>query len=142
MNKVLIIFCIVLFASCNNDKKKELSSEKEELVMYQPSELAILMEEMYVLNDSIKSQILRNETPTNFPEKLLNIHTAEMTDRFTRDESFQKFAKVFLEQQQSIYSATNEEIQSNFNNTINTCIACHQTSCTGPIPRIKKLLIK
>lgn len=112
------------------------------MIMYSPSELALLMEEMYVINDSIKSQISRGETPTNFPEKLLNIHTAQMTDRFTRDDSFQKFAQLFLKNQQSIYSASEETVKTNFNNTINTCIACHQTSCTGPIPRIKKLLIE
>lgn len=142
MNKLIIICCAVLLVSCNREKKKVEDTKKDELIMYAPSELALLMEEMYVMNDSIKSQINRGEAPADFPQKLMDIHTAQMTNRFTRDESFQKFAQLFLKNQQSIYSASEETIKINFNNTINTCIACHQTSCTGPIPRIRKLLIK
>lgn len=143
MNKFIVLFCALLFISCNTDKKETVKkAKKEKMEMYSLSELALLMEEMYAMNDSIKSQIIKGETPTKFPEKLLNIHTAQMTDRFERDAVFDILAKSFIEGQQSIYTSTPETIKSNFNSTINVCVACHENTCTGPIPRIKKLYIK
>ncbi len=135
---VIIVLVSSIFVSCDTPKKVEV---KEKLVMYQPSELALLMEEMYVHNDSLKNQILNGETLTQFPEEILNIHTAEMTSNFSRDETFLSFADAFVENQKAIYIASPENAKQRYNTTINTCIACHQTSCTGAIPKIQKLLI-
>lgn len=111
--------------------------------MYSASELALLMEEMYQYNDSIKTLIENGILPTQqFPDKFLKIHTAEMTNTFERNSIYESFAKTFVEHENSINTSTLGNVKTNFNNAINTCIACHQTSCTGPIPRIKKLLIK
>ena len=111
--------------------------------MYTPSELALLMEEMYEYNDSIKSLIKQGIVPSQqFPENFLKIHTAEMTHTFERDASFKKYADTFTYSQNEILNSNAENIQENFNTMINLCIGCHQTSCTGPIPRIRKLLIK
>jgi len=143
MKQLFYVLVLVLFVSCNSTSKKESKSEKkEELVMYVPSELTLLMEEIYANNELVKTQIINGETPSKFPEKFLKIHTAQMTDRFERDAAFEILAKKFIENQELIYSSTSESRKENFNNTINTCVACHQNTCTGPIPRIKKLLIK
>ncbi len=144
MNKFFLFFLLLIFISCNSKiSKKENSEKKEELVMYSASELALLMEEMYQYNDSIKKLIENGILPTQeFPDKFLKIHTAEMTNTFERNRVFETFAASFLEHEKSISNSTLENVKTNFNNAINTCIACHQTSCTGPIPRIEKLLIK
>ena len=144
MNKLLLIFVLLIFVSCDTKTSKSTDSEKkEELVMYSASELALLMEEMYQYNDSIKKMIENGILPTQqFPDKFLKIHTAEMTNTFERNKVFESFAASFIEHEKSIGNSTLENVKTNFNNAINTCIACHQTSCTGPIPRIEKLLIK
>jgi len=139
MKKIIFILGLVLVFSCNNTSKNE---KKEELVMYVPSELTVLMEEIYKENELVKSQVEKGEIPTKFPDKFLKIHTAQMTDRFERDDSFKIFAENFINNQQSIYTSTPQNVKMNYNNTINACVACHKTTCTGPIPRIKKLLIK
>lgn len=145
MNKIFSLFILLIFISCDSKVSKKDNPEKQEkLVMYSASEMAMLMEEMYQYNDSIKKLIEKGNLPTQeFPDKFLKIHTAQITNSFERNSIFESFATSFLEHEKSINkSSTLENVKTNFNNAINTCIACHQTSCTGPIPRIKKLLIK
>ncbi|MCF6279877.1 MAG: hypothetical protein L3J14_05960 [Flavobacteriaceae bacterium] len=143
MKNIFFVLLLFLLVSCNSTSQKDdKSEEKEELIMYVPSELTMLMEEIYVTNELIKSQIVKGEVPTQFPNNFLKIHTAKMTDRFERDTVFDILANNFIKSQQSIYKSTPKTVKGNFNNTINACVACHQNTCTGPIPRIKKLLIK
>lgn len=126
--------------SCKNEKKEVV--EKQPFDMYEYSELAVLMEEFYVYNDSLKTQIINDKTLTSLPVNFNELHTAKMTDRFERDESFQVFANLFEKHQKSVYEVSNDSLKLAFNSTIHTCIACHKTTCTGPIPRIEKLLIE
>lgn len=143
MNRFLVFSLLIFLVACTPAEKKKVQQKQEELIMYSPSELATLMERMYQYNDSIKKEIEKGNIITQqFPDEFLKIHTAEMTDRFERNDVFETFAKTFVEHQKSVVNASKEEVKRNFNNAINTCVACHQTSCTGPIPRIKKLLIK
>lgn len=129
---------LLLNLSCSNEKKIQ---EKEPLQMREASELAVLMEQMYAFNDSIKQQIINGESLSKMPYDLEQLHTLEMTNRFERDANFQKFAAVFKKYQSDLYEMTQDSLKLTYNNAIQSCIACHQTSCTGPIPRIKKLLI-
>lgn len=139
MKKNILFFGLILIVlSCVNKKKQE----KEPFIMYETSELSKMMEEMYVFNDSIKQQIINKESLSSLPFDLEQLHKAEMTNRFERDDNFNKFAEVFKNYQLQLYSTSKDSLKTVYNNTINTCIACHQNSCTGPIPRIKKLLIQ
>lgn len=111
--------------------------------MYEPSEMATLMNQMYAHNLKIKQAILAGETPTEFPMDFMKIHTAELSDFKDRNEVFESFSNVFLNAEQEIFNEDSEiPIEQRFNNAVNVCISCHKTECTGPIPRIKKLLIK
>ena len=137
---VLLLIGLCLF-SCYYVKK----DVKEELVleMYEPSEMSLLMKEMFELNKQIKLDILDGKIPENFPIEFLEIHTAGMSEFKDRNETFETYSKLFLKKEQSIFETTShEEAKERFNQAINLCITCHQTECTGPIPRIKKLLIK
>lgn len=137
---LLVIFGLCLY-SCNSDKKE--TSEELVLEMYEPSEMSILMNEMFELNEQIKQDIIDGKIPENFPMEFLEIHTAELSEFKDRNEIFETYSKLFLEKEQSVFETTsNEEAKERFNQAINLCISCHQTECTGPIPRIKKLLIK
>ena len=139
-----VIICCILclsFLSCQN-KDKGAQANKD-YVMYEPSEMALLMEEMYKVNERIKQDILDGKTPEKFPEEFLNIHTAELSDFKKRNVTFESFSRLYIDKQQELFdSSTNQEARERFNQAINLCISCHQTECTGPIPRIKKLLIK
>ncbi|UMB60039.1 hypothetical protein MHL31_13255 [Lutibacter sp. A80] len=141
-NLTLLILGSVLFFSCNSTKKEAPKNNEEELVMYEFSEMALLMEEMYKANEDLKNKIVNKEAIGDFSDKFLDIHSAVLTNPKDRDASFEIFSKAFLENQKAIYSASPDDVKDQFNLMVNSCVACHKTTCTGPIPRIKKLLIK
>ena len=144
MKVFICIACGIFIFSCNNSKK-ETSSVKEEVVydMYDPSEMSILMNEMYDYNLELKQQIISGIIPEEFPEKFLNIHTAELSDFKSRNDKFKVYSEFFIENQQEIFNSdSNLDVTERYNNAINLCVSCHQTECTGPIPKIKRLLIK
>ena len=135
--KIFLLFFLMI--SCKNEKKEVV--EKQAFELYEYSELALLMEEFYVYNDSLKNQIINDETLSSLPVNFNEIHTANMTDRFERDESFQMFANLFKKHQKAVYKVSKDSLKLAFNTAIYACISCHKTTCTGPIPRIQKLLI-
>ena len=138
LNILLLSLVLVSCKDVTEETKKELVFD-----MYEPSEMALLMEQMYKVNEQIKQDILDGKTPDQFPEEFLKIHTAELSDFKKRNQTFESFSKLFVEKEQEIFeSLSNQEAKERFNQAINLCISCHQTECTGPIPRIKKLLIK
>lgn len=141
MRLLFICLLCVLSFSCK-EEKKEQPKVKKELIMVKSSEMANLMNEMYAFNESIKQQVIEGKLNNSYPEKFNNIHSAVMTDPNDRDETFAAFSKLFLETEQALFEAPKEELVMRYNNAINACIACHTKKCTGPIPRIKKLLIK
>ena len=75
--------------------------------------------------------------------RFFKIHTAELSDFKKRNETFESFSKLFIQAEKELYNPNSEVSETDrFNTVVNLCISCHQTECTGPIPRIKKLLIK
>jgi hypothetical protein len=145
MNFYKISIAIVIFVisfSCNTEKKDAIIKvKKEELVMYQPSETTLLMREMFDFNLESKKRIEKGELPQDFPEKFLKIHSSKLSSNFERDESFKNFTKLFFSNIENLDKSNQQNVKENFNLAINTCIACHTTTCTGPISRIKKLRI-
>jgi len=150
-NSFFGILTLLLFFGCNHAKeevvaeKEEVIAEKDEVVydMYQPSEMAKLMNQMFAENLQLKKDILEGKIPTEFPLDFLKIHTAELSEFKSRNETFQSFSKLFIESEKEIFNTESQvPLKERYNNTINLCISCHQTECTGPITRIQKLLIK
>lgn len=146
-NKFLIALILLLlcFSCKDQDETKSTVEEvrKSELVMYQPSEMAILMNAMYAYNLQIKQQIVNGEVPTSMPIDLMKLHSAKMSNGHARTNVWNSFVNVFIESQQSVLDTlSNKELKERYNSAISNCLACHKTECTGPIPKIKKLLIK
>jgi len=138
----LFCCCIILLVACNSPKKKEIAKKETTYIMYKPSEMANLMNDMYLLNEKVKTQILEGETLGEFPTEFFKIHSAKLTKPSDRDEFFNNFSEVYISQEKEIYNASKTDLVVKYNNAINTCISCHQQKCTGPIPKIKKLLIQ
>lgn len=146
----IILFSSLIF-SCNSTKEDKEScskletsnesSKSKDLVMYDMSELASLMEQMYVDNKRLKERIEKGEDVGEFPEYFAKIHTAVMTDASDNDAFFQEQAKNFIASQKLIYSEP-EKAKEHYSNAIQACINCHEMKCSGPIPRIKKLELK
>ncbi len=148
MNKVLILLLVLTFFSCQKKEKKvdvkevKNSCHKEkQFDLYQMSEMASLMEQMYVYNKQIKDRIVKGDTVGTFPEFFNKIYTAKFTTPSDNDAFFKENAKKYIAAQKLIYSSSPATIKENFNKGLDACITCHQGKCGGPIPRIKKLYI-
>lgn len=136
------LFLITIFLSCNSTEKEAVEKEAVVYDMYQPSEMSNLMKEMYEFNLKTKQDIIDGNIPDEFPEFFLKIYTAELSEFKSRNETFQAFSKLFIQKQKEIFDTSlTIDVKERFNNAINLCISCHTTECTGPIPKIKKLLI-
>ena len=133
---LLILF--VFGCSSKPDKKVVITESK----VYKPSEMAVLMLKMYDINLENKKLILAGKEPSKFPKEFLGIHTATLTDPTDRDLAFKGYSDFYLENYEQVYKTTKDSLKLKHNNTINSCISCHQTTCIGPIPKIKKLLIQ
>lgn len=111
---------------------------KKTFEMYEMSEMALLMEQMYVDNQRLKARLEKGESAGEFPSHFAKIHSAMMTDSTENDDFFKKQAKVFLEAQEMIYKEP-AKAKEHYSNAIQACISCHEVKCSGPIVRIKKL---
>lgn len=110
--------------------------------LYEPSEMANYMNAIFEIHEQMKTDILEGNSPEGFPEEILEIHTAHLSDFKERSPNFEAFSHLFVESVEFIFEETSEvPVKQRFNDAINVCISCHQTECLGPIPRIKKLII-
>lgn len=147
MKKILAVVLIFGLFSCQKKeapkevKKDEKCTSGKKLEMYQMSEMAALMEQMYVDNLRLKERIKSGDTIGQFPKHFLNIYTAKFTDETDNDLFFKVKAKEYIAAQQLLYSDP-KNIREHFNAGVDACLQCHQQKCGGPIPRIKKLYIK
>ncbi len=153
MKKALLVSLgLLLFFSCQKkeaEKKEEVkkcTSDKpsgKKFEMYTLSEMAALMEQMYVENERVKEKITEGKPLGKFPEYYLKIHTAQFTDPSENDAFFKEKAALYITAQKQLYSDTNPaNLKKNYNNGIDACLRCHENKCGGPIPKIKKLYLK
>lgn len=146
---IFSLFCFVSSLTLVSCQKKEQKVEEKKcspvkekkLKMYEMSEMAALMEQMYVENKRLKERIQDGDTIGTFPKYFLKIHTAKFTDETDNDLFFKVKAKEYIAAQQLIYSNP-KNAKENFNAGVDACMKCHENKCGGPIPRIRKLFIK
>ena len=145
-NRIILGLALLLvsaFSCGESSEKKDITKKSEELIMYQPSEMAMLMKDFYRFNESLKAAIQNNEPLPEMPANFLDIHSATMTDANGRTQAFKNFAPSFIAAQQRVTDSLQQgDITTKYNNAISMCIACHKTECVGPIPKIKKLYIE
>ncbi|WP_298225080.1 hypothetical protein [Flavobacterium sp.] len=150
MRKFIFLLGCLVILSCTKKEKVVAPAKKEETCdskksgsrfkMYEMSEMAALMEQMYVDNQRLKERIKNGDTIGKFPNHFLKIHKAVMTDEQDNDAFFKQQAAAFIKAQELIYQDP-KNAKKHFNDGVDACISCHQEKCGGPIPRIKKLYI-
>ena len=138
--RIFLFALSVLFVSCTNKSEEKVDQPKEDFEMYEISEMAGLMEQMYVENSRLKERIINNDSLGKFPEYFNKIEKATFTKGKERDDFFNTNAQTFLQLQAEIYTAIDSK--KAFNGMVDQCITCHEVKCGGPIMRIKKLYIK
>ena len=115
MKKVLLIIFGLLLFSCEKKvgHKSEKATDKEACAtdstlnkdgfeMYEMSEMAALMEQMYVDNERLKERIVKGDTIGKFPQHFIKIHKAVMTDETDKDAFFNEQAAKFIKAQELI----------------------------------------
>lgn len=140
MKKIAVVIILFGLIGCkpNNSTNVKITPANQ---FYKQSEMAALMLLMYDVNLKNKQLILEGKQPANFPKEFLNIHTAKLTDSTDRTPEFNTFAKFYLQTAKTVFNTSKDSLKLSHNNLVNSCIACHQTTCIGPIPKIKKLYI-
>lgn len=153
MKKILVFaILLVMVFSCKKEETQPVTATVKDTAhcakpkgkafeMYQLSEMSALMEQMYAENMQLKERIENGEAIGKFPEHILKIHTAKLTDPDDNDAFFKKNATKFIATQRIIYTDT-VHVKERFNAGVDACIQCHKGKCGGPITRIKKLYIK
>ena len=101
------------------------------------SELALLMRKMTDALASKKLGLMKGEG-TEITEDFTGIFTAKATSPHMKNKSFEGFAKSLMYQLENYNAIKNIRA---YNSIVQTCVACHQQSCPGPIDRINKLMI-
>ena len=97
--KISLLFVFFGLLSCQKEKQVEANEENtvekttdstttEEFEMYEMSEMAALMEQMYVDNQRLKERIMKGDTIGKFPQHFIRIHKAVMTDETDKDAFF------------------------------------------------------
>ena len=141
MQKVFSIFIICLLLQSCNWKNRSIEVDSNELVIYEPSEMTILIRIIHEVNNVVKDKIIKKDSLLIFPEEFTEIFSATLTDSTERDDKFIILARSFIDLQKMAFSSYSDSTVYNFNRSINNCVECHRTRCPGPIPEIKKLLI-
>ena len=146
--KIKFLLAIVLsffVFSCSNSEPEKKKTESAFSDMYEFSEMALLMEQMYDELEKTKVQVVEGNPIGSFPEKYNKINTAKMTDEFVRNEEFNRFANLYLQNLKTLHESNPNDANRKalFNNVVNSCITCHKSDsgCMGPVSRISKLLI-
>jgi cytochrome c556 len=134
-----IASCVFVF-SCSQQEKA--TPEKEKSVMYEASELALLMRAMHEQSAQWKKALENEEISLQFPSGYHKLFTAEPTNPAEIDEKFHHFAQVFLQETEAFTSAPIHLQREQFNIMIQSCITCHESYCRGPIQKISKLKIE
>lgn len=135
---------LLLFIACDSSKKesKAVVESDKKYDLYEPSEMANYMNTIFDIHEQMKTDILEGNSPEGFPEEVLEIHTAHLSDFRERTPNFEAFSHLFVESVEFIFEETSKvPIKQRYNEAINVCISCHQTECLGSIPRIKRLII-
>lgn len=127
---------------CDEELKQAQQTEKEALVMYEPSELATLMLEMYAENQDWKAEIKKGNIPKSFPEKYKNMHKAQSVNEYAGSEFYNAMSDTYLKSIKDLTEASPENAKERYNKMVNICLQCHQEICPGPIPKINKLILE
>jgi hypothetical protein len=146
MKKIFITFCfllIIAIAACNDaEKAKEPAQEecKNETIKdpNNPKPMALMMRTMANNCDSMRLEINAGKTVDSIKYPLMPFWTAEPTDSANLVELFYNNASEFEIAYRTLMS-NKEHQKENYTAVINSCVNCHNSFCSGPLRRIKKL---
>ena len=134
------IFLVLLLIISLFSFKKDLS-KRDTMSNYtaQDSELALLMREIHENAKLLKLLLQNGEDINAYGSDVDFILEAQPTRPAVQGPEFESFARYYIKMNEDVYSEPSIE---NYNSLVESCVACHQEFCPGPIKTIKKLHIK
>lgn len=130
-----VLFILVLAAAC----AKEKPATPAVINPNGDSELALLMRAMFDDGMEVRTALLEDKH-RKIKCDYKSIHTAIPTETQKIDSvTFNPFARAYVEAVEAYNEATRDQRVSTYLHMVNTCVQCHQSYCTGPLRKIKKL---
>ena len=145
LNKLIRVHFILavtatIISACNNGKNAKECNQP--LNPNGDSELALLMRKMLVQLEKENAFILNQKVAGEYPIEFEKIFTSKASSQNAKGDDFNEFASLYIMSLKHYYEADSLNRVNAFNNTVNSCISCHQSECPGPIKKIEKFLIK
>jgi hypothetical protein len=141
----LSLLCIFLvWIACNeSDNLSKQSSNKRECAQpikdpNNPKPMALMMRTMADYCDSMKVDLLAGKTVDSIRYPLMPFKHAEPSDSSNLIELFYNNADRFAAAYRKLMQDTQHQ-KENYTAVINECIHCHNSFCSGPLRRIRKL---
>lgn len=117
--------------ACKNPVKYPNQDKPMALMMRQMADNAQLMKEKLEAGETLTAQ--------QFP--FIRFHLVEPTDPNILQPQFYENARLFQEAHKAMVEAPMATQKELYTAYINQCINCHQTYCSGPLKRIRKLVL-
>ncbi len=134
---LLPLCCLLLWQACSDEK----NGASQPLNPNGDSELALLMRQMFEDGEKVRVQI-QNGEPVRIGVDFEKIMTAKATDpEKMQGPDYPHFASSYVEAMKALRDASPAEAQDKYTAMVATCMNCHESSCPGPMVRIKKLIL-
>jgi len=102
--------------------------------------MALMMRQMVINADSMKQQILRNETLDSLKYPFIKFYLVEPTDPNVLEPNFFEKSRLHQAAYLELFKHPKEQVKY-YNLMIASCVSCHKDYCSGPLKRINKLPI-
>ena len=132
---LILIILIGIFSFRKDLKNRDTMSN----YTAQDSELALLMREIHENAKLLKLLLQNGDDLKPYGSDFDFILEAQPTRPAVQGPEFESFARYYIKMNEDVYSEPSIE---NYNSLVESCVACHQEFCPGPIKTIKKLHIK
>ncbi len=118
-------------AACNTTAIKDPNNAKP---------MALMMRQMAQNADSMRAQLLRGETLDSLRYPFIRFYLAEPTDPTVLEPKFYENARLFQEAYKALFAHPKEQTKY-YNLMIGKCANCHESYCSGPLKKIRKLYL-
>ena len=146
MKKFILCLGIVALVfglnACKSEKEKEEACAPTSLNPNGDSELALLMRDMAKLSEDNAIALREGKELVPYNGEFTAMKKAERTMKDFDETFFQGMSDKYLSDMQKLYEAKPAERIALHNNVVESCQACHNQICPGPLKRIDKMLVK
>lgn len=149
--------CVALLIACNTETKEPGASASDSVSQtvadssescVKPSQypnndkpMALMMRQMADNAQLMRDRIVKGEAVDGAKFPFIRFHLVEPTDPDVLQPQFFENARLFQEAHRALISAPKEKQKEMYNTYIAKCITCHESYCSGPLKRIRKLPI-